>query len=131
MPKRFSYFDKFELPEDCKEYNSLPSMVEECYNPSIADIINNPTCLLRPRPCMYDDGDSLEEVETSWDNDIQNTYVENVCDDIPAPKARKAGTDKREGTTSKKDPAGENGEPRNGSGEGSGESQSSPDKLTD
>lgn len=44
---------------DYREVNNEPSMVEPCYNPSIAEIVENPNCLVRHG--MYDEGDDLPD----------------------------------------------------------------------
>lgn len=56
------------------EENTMPSMVEECYNPSIADILANPSLAAHTLTPHYEDESVSDEVPTDWDNDIQNIY---------------------------------------------------------
>lgn len=56
------------------EENTMPSMVEECYNPSIADILANPSLAAHTLTPHYEDESDTGEVPTDWDNDIQDIY---------------------------------------------------------
>lgn len=128
--ERFSFFKPFVLPEECKEVNDLPSMVEECYNPSIADIVNNPNCLLRPSPCMYDNGDDVVEVDSYWDNDIQNVFG-NEDAYANAPQAQAEREQAKRGTKQAREHPAENGEPIGEAGGGSEEVRSTSSEEED
>lgn len=56
------------------EENTMPSMVENCYNPSIADILANPSLAAHSLTPHYEDESANDEVPTEWDNDIQDIY---------------------------------------------------------
>lgn len=63
------------------EVNNLPSMVEPCHNPTISEMLLHPE-LMVTRGGSYDEGESLEEVPDSWDNDIQD-FLNEVNDNAP------------------------------------------------
>lgn len=56
------------------EENTMPSMVEECYNPSISDILANPSLAARTLTPHYEEESASDDVPTDWDNDIQDIF---------------------------------------------------------
>lgn len=58
------------------EVNNLPSMVEPCHNPTISEMLLHPELMVTRRG-TYDEGEELEEVPDSWNNDIQD-FLYNV-----------------------------------------------------
>lgn len=62
------------------EVNNLPSMVEPCHNPTISEMLLHPELMVM-RGGTYDEGESLEEVSDSWDNDIQD-FLNEVHDNV-------------------------------------------------
>lgn len=55
-----------------REVNDMPSMVENVYNPTIAEILANPSVLVKPRTPNFDEGEDIEYVDEPWNNDLQN-----------------------------------------------------------
>lgn len=54
------------------EVNNEPSMCEPVYNPSIADMLYNPQLMIQHFKPMFDDGDDISDVPSSWENDVQS-----------------------------------------------------------
>lgn len=52
----------------------MPSMVENVYNPTIAEILANPSVLGKPRTPNFDEGEDIQYVDESWNNDLQNLF---------------------------------------------------------
>lgn len=63
-----------------KEINNLPSMVEPCYNPSIAEIVQNPNCLVKHG--IYDEGDDIPD---NMDDNFSNEPLYEDIEKLRAP----------------------------------------------
>lgn len=65
------YYD-FPISKENMEDNFPPSMVEDVNNPTIAQIVANPQCLLRQHgTALFDTNEDFEEVEERYNDDIQ------------------------------------------------------------
>lgn len=60
------------------EVNNEPSMCEPVYNPSIADMLYNPQLMIQHFKPMFDDGEDISDVPSSWENDIQSIDLEEI-----------------------------------------------------
>lgn len=67
-----------EVPTWEGEINNEPSMCEPCYNPSITDMLYNPQLMIQHFHPHYDDGEDVEHVDSSWEDDIQNIDLTEI-----------------------------------------------------
>lgn len=104
----------------------MPTMVEKVYNPSISEILANPSLMVRYKEPVYDEGEDVQYVDDDWNSDpIQqtNTSYQGASpgepDGAPGPQAPRGST-----TTKEESEPEETGDP-----EGSGQPGGAGDSM--
>lgn len=82
-----------------KEKNTLPSMVEPCYNPTITDYLQHPELIVKKRKPIYDDGEDIsDDLPDTWSDEPLYAEIPSVrkVKKTSAPKESKTPLEREE-----------------------------------